>query len=426
MRSLIQRSHSTGFVFVQLSIALLAALFLLTAPAASAKTEAYIIIDAESGKTLTERNADSQTYPASLTKMMTLYLLFESVEQGKVKLDQQFTVSHWASVQAPSKLGLVAGQTIAVRDLILGIVTKSANDAAVTVAENLAGSEPAFAERMTQKARTLGMLHTQYHNASGLPNPAQLTTARDLARLALALYHDFPKEYAYFATEEFTYNGVTHANHNHLMHAFEGMDGIKTGYIRASGFNLAASAVRDNRRLIGVVMGGLSAHARDMEMAELLNASFAGKAVAPAPQVLTADNDEDSDQNTLTRKAAHTLAQLSPVGHAEAATPSRPSRTRVRESAEHWGVQVGAFAQQGAAEKAATAALAKLPKAGSRVVQVVPPNESERYFRARIVNFSEREAEKACRTLHKKHVQCAVIAPGPTQQMAANTAHHGG
>ena len=162
-------------------------------------------------------------------------------------------------------------------------------------------------------------------------------------------------------------------------------------------------------------------------MAELLNTAFAGKATTPAPQVVTADNsDEDADQSTLTRKAARTLAQLSPVGRAEAATPARPGRARARESAEHWSVQVGAFAQQGAAEKAAAAALSKLPRSGARVVQVVPPNQSEHYFRARIVNFSERDAEKACRTLHKKHVQCAVIAPGPTQQMAANTAHHGG
>jgi D-alanyl-D-alanine carboxypeptidase len=419
------RLRITGFIFASLSIALLAGSLLLAPYPASAKTEAYIIIDAQSGKTLAEHNADAQTYPASLTKMMTLYLLFDQLEKGKVKLDQKFTVSRWAAAQAPSKLGLVEGQTISVRDLILGIVTKSANDAAVTVAENLAGSESAFAERMTQEARALGMMHTYYRNASGLPNPGQLTTARDLARMALALYRDFPKEYAYFATEEFTYNGVTHANHNHLMHAFEGMDGIKTGYIRASGFNLAASAVRDGRRLIGVVMGGSTAHTRDIEMAQLLNEGFANK--LGAPPVLTAETDGDSDQNSLAGTAARTLAQLSPVARAEAATPVHPRRHgRAREAAEHWSVQVGAFAQQSAAEKAATTALGKLPGGKGRMVQVLAPSPSEHYFRARIVNFSEREAEKACRALHKKHLQCAVIAPGPTQQMAANGVHRGG
>ncbi len=415
------RWRVTEFLFVKLPIALLAVSVLVIASPAFAKTESFIVIDAENGKALAEHNADAENHPASLTKMMTLYLLFEAIEQGKVKLDQQFTASRWASAQAPSKLGLIDGQAISVRDLILGIVTKSANDAAVTVAENMAGSEPAFAERMTQKARALGMTQTVYRNASGLPNPAQLTTARDLARLALALYRDFPKEYAYFATEEFTYNGATYTNHNHLMHAFEGMDGIKTGYIRASGFNLAASAVRDNHRLIGIVMGGLTAHARDMEMAQLLNTAFAGRTAAPTVQ--TADNDEDAEQNTLAHGAAHTLAQLSPVGRAEAATPPRPRNAR--DSVERWSIQVGAFAQQVAAEKAASTALSRLPAAKGRSVQVLAPGQSERYFRARIVNFSEREAEKACRALHKKHVQCAVVAPGPTQQMAANTARHG-
>jgi D-alanyl-D-alanine carboxypeptidase len=415
------RWQVTVFAFAQLAIALAAASSFVIAPPALAKTESFIVVDAENGKALAERNADTQNYPASLTKMMTLYLLFEAVEQGKVKLDQQFTVSHWAAAQAPSKLGLIDGQTIAVRDLILGIVTKSANDAAVTVAENMAGSESAFAERMTQKARALGMTRTVYRNASGLPNPGQLTTARDLARLALALYRDFPKEYAYFATEEFTYNGVMHTNHNHLMQTFEGMDGIKTGYIRASGFNLAASAVRDNRRLIGIVMGGLTAHARDSEMAQLLNTAFAGR-TASSP-VQTAESDEDADQNPLTRSAARTLAQLSPVGRAEAATPARPHHTR--ETAGRWSIQVGAFAQQSAAEKAAATALARLPAGKGRSMQILAPGQSERYFRARIVNFSEREAERACRALHKKHAQCAVIAPGPTQQMAANTMRHG-
>jgi len=415
------RWRVTEFVFAQLPIALLAASFFACASPAFAKTESFIVVDAENGKALAEHNADAQNYPASLTKMMTLYLLFEAMEQGKVKLDQQFTISRWASVQAPSKLGLSEGQTIAIRDLILGIVTKSANDAAVTVAENMAGSESAFAERMTQKARALGMTHTVYRNASGLPNPGQLTTARDLARLALALYRDFPKEYAYFATEEFTYKGITHTNHNHLMQSFEGMDGIKTGYIRASGFNLAASAVRDNHRLIGIVMGGLTAHARDNEMARLLTTAFAGKTMASPVQ--TAENDEDADQSPLTRSAVQTLAQLSPVGRAEAATPPHPHHSR--EAAGGWSIQVGAFSQESAAEKAAAKALARLPAGKGRSVQVLAPGQSERYFRARIVNFSEREAEKACRALHKKHAQCAVIAPGPTEQMAANTTRHG-
>ncbi len=415
------RGAFNRLVLVRLSIALAAALFLLAPPLAIAKTESYIVIDAGTGKTLAESNADAPAHPASLTKMMTLYLLFDALEKGKVTLDTPFTVSRWAASQAPSKLNLVAGQTIPVRDLILGIVTKSANDAAVTIAENLGGSEPAFAQMMTEKAHALGMTHTFYRDASGLPNPGQLTTARDLAKMALALYRDFPKEYHYFSTEEFTYNGVHFVTHNHLMESFQGMDGIKTGYIRASGFNLAASAVRDNRRLIGIVLGGDTAHARDLEMARLLNTAFAGRS---APAVMTAEATEDTDQQpSLTRRAAHTLAALSPVARAEAATPARVRHVR-HDAAEHWSIQVGAFAQQSAAERAGAVALAKLPAKG-RTVQVLSPGQSERYYRARIVSFSERDAERACRTLHKKHLQCAVIAPGPTQQMAAAPTHRG-
>jgi D-alanyl-D-alanine carboxypeptidase len=413
---------SRRFIFNVAASLFAAIAFVWAIPAVQAKTESSIVIDAETGKALSEHNADLPNYPASLTKMMTLYLLFESIEQGKTKLDQRFTVSRWAAAQAPSKLGLIEGQTIAVRDLILAIVTKSANDAAVTVAENMAGSESAFAERMTQKARTLGMTSTAYRNASGLPHPAQLTTARDLVKLARALYRDFPHQYAYFATEEFTYNGITHVNHNHLMHSFEGMDGIKTGYIRASGFNLAASAVRDNRRLIGVVMGGLTAHARDMEMARLLNTAFASRDSAPLPAIVTAEREDETETstNTLTRRTARAIAALSPVGRAEAATPVRLHRPHA-EAAERWSIQVGAFAQEAAAEKAAATAIAKLPTSRGKTAQVMAPGhtDKERYFRARILNFSQREAEKACHLLRKKHVDCAVLAPGASQQQAA-------
>jgi D-alanyl-D-alanine carboxypeptidase len=266
-----------------------AGLALLAPPAIAAKPTTWIVIDAATGQILSQDNPDALNYPASLTKMMTLFLTFDALEHHRISLDQQFTVTRHASVQQPSKLGLRPGTTIAVRDLILAVVTHSANDAAVVLAENLAGSEPAFAIRMNAEARALGMTRTNFRNASGLPDRFQYTTARDLSKLALALYRTFPKEYAYFATENFTYNGETYGNHNHLMEAFEGMDGIKTGFINASGFNLAASAVRNNRRLIGVIMGGRTAQSRDMEMAELLDDAFAHRGTA-AP-VAVASND---------------------------------------------------------------------------------------------------------------------------------------
>ena len=240
-----------------------------------------IVIDADTGRVLSEMNADSITYPASLTKMMTLYLTFEALNSGRLRLDQSLPVSNEAASKSPTKLHLVPGDSVQVHDLILGIVTKSANDAAAVLAEGLAGSEPAFADRMTAKARQLGMTNTIYRNASGLPDSEQRTTARDVAQLALALYHDFPREYRYFATREFFFRGRVILTHNHLLDWYEGADGIKTGYIGASGFNLAASAVRNGHRLIGVVMGGVSAGSRDREMAALLDQGFAEVGAGP-------------------------------------------------------------------------------------------------------------------------------------------------
>jgi D-alanyl-D-alanine carboxypeptidase len=413
------------FVFGALCLALAGAALLLASPAQAriARTDSSIVVDADTGEVLSEHNADARSYPASLTKMMTLYLTFEALESGALELYQPLRVSHRAARQAPSRLGLREGQMVSVHDLILGMVTKSANDAAVAVAEGLAGSEAAFAERMTQKAHALGMDNTTYRDASGLPNPNQLTTARDLAKLACALYRDFPKEYAFFATEEFSYAGATFVNHNHLMQTFEGMDGIKTGYIRASGFNLAASAVRDNRRLVGVVMGGLSPHVRDREMAQLLNDGFAGRNTGS--MVATARTEDDATDSMLTREAQRAIAVFSPVGRAEAAAPTthhlRTARHH-RNEGQRWSIQVGAFSEQDAAQRAGAKALAKLPGGKHKAMQVVAPGQSDKepYFRARIVNFSERDAAKACRILHRKHMQCAVVGPSATQQAAAN------
>src|SRR6266567_8720303 len=241
----------------------------------------WILLDAETGQVLSEQNADVVTQPASLTKMMTLYLAFDQLNQGKIRLDQPLAVSEEAASRAPSKLALTPDDAVSVRDLILGIVTKSANDAASVLAEGLAGNEANFVNYMNWKARQLGMQQTWYRNASGLPDPAQRTTARDVARLALALYHQFPREYRYFATREFDFRGATVHSHNHLLDWYDGADGIKTGYVNASGFNLAASAVRDGRRLIGVIMGGRSWHSRDKQMASLLDQGFAVLAARP-------------------------------------------------------------------------------------------------------------------------------------------------
>ena len=229
-----------------------------------------IIVDANSGGTLQATSADSLRHPASLTKIMTLYMLFEQLESGKLKLDTPMDVSAHASQQAPTKLGLRPGQTLRVEDAIKGLVTRSANDAAVVIAETLAGDEDDFAKAMTRKARALGMSKTIYKNASGLPDSDQVTTARDQATLGRAIQDRFPKYYRYFATEAFNYKGRSIRNHNKLLGRVEGVDGIKTGYTRASGFNLVTSMKRGNRYVVGVVMGGRSGGSRDAIMRNLL------------------------------------------------------------------------------------------------------------------------------------------------------------
>ncbi len=229
-----------------------------------------IIVDANSGATLTANNPDASRHPASLTKIMTLYLLFERLEAGKLKLDSEMEVSEHASEQAPTKLGLRPGQTIKVEDAIKGLVTRSANDASVVIAEAIAGDEDDFAKLMTRKARALGMTKTVYRNSNGLPNPEQVTTARDQATLGRAIQDRFPRYYRYFATSTFVYRGHAIRNHNRLLGNVEGVDGIKTGYTRASGFNLVTSMRRGNRHLVGVVLGGRSGGSRDSIMRNLL------------------------------------------------------------------------------------------------------------------------------------------------------------
>jgi D-alanyl-D-alanine carboxypeptidase len=238
---------------------------------AAAAPYSDIVVDANSGETLHQTNPDATRHPASLTKIMTLYLLFEQLEAGKIKLDSRLKVSEFASEQSPTKLGLKSGSTIEVEDAIKAIVTRSANDISVVVAEGIAGSEEAFAAMMTRKARALGMSHTVYKNASGLPNDQQVTTARDQSILGRAIQERFPKYYKYFQTRTFTFRGRSIRNHNNLLGRVEGVDGIKTGYIRASGFNLVTSLHRGNRYVVAVVMGGSSAGSRDARMRELIN-----------------------------------------------------------------------------------------------------------------------------------------------------------
>ncbi len=238
------------------------------------KKYASIIIDASTGTVLSETNANKVLHPASLTKVMTLMLLFDALENGSVRLNDKILISQHAAAQQPSKLGLPAGSSIRVEDAILSVVTKSANDMATAIGEHLAGSESRFAVRMTRRAHDIGMIRTNFVNASGLHHPAQVSTARDMATLARYILVRYPNYYRYFGTKQFTYRGKTMTNHNRLMQSYEGMDGFKTGFINASGFNLIASAKRGDQRLIGVVFGGKSWKSRNDHMASLLDKGF--------------------------------------------------------------------------------------------------------------------------------------------------------
>lgn len=259
-----------------------------------------LVVEPETGRVLYEQRAEELRHPASLTKMMTLYLVFEALANGDLFHDTVFRASRFAVLRPPSRLGLAAGDTLTVEDGILALVTRSANDAASVIAEGLAGSESAFAALMTEKARQLGMASTVFRNASGLPDPNQVTTAWDMYRLGRALQQNFPEFYPYFSTATFYYGGQSFHNHNHLLETYPGTDGIKTGFVNSSGFNLVASAQRNGRRLVGVVFGGPSAARRDAHMREILDDGFAQLEGAP-PSVYTAEFDRPDPPALLVR-----------------------------------------------------------------------------------------------------------------------------
>ena len=249
--------------------------FALPASPTDPSKDAALILDGETGRVLYSRNASAERHPASLTKMMTLYLLFEAMKRGDVNLQTVLPISQHAASQRPTNLHLYAGDSISVDTAIKAIVVRSANDVAVAIAEALGGTEGHFAELMTAKGRALGMRDTFYHNASGLPDELQITTASDLATLARHLAYDFPQYFSYFATPAFSFRGTTYVTHDNLIGRYDGADGIKTGFTGASGFNLVSSVVRNNMHIVGIVMGGRTARRRDAEMVHLLDNAFA-------------------------------------------------------------------------------------------------------------------------------------------------------
>lgn len=357
---------------------------------------ASMVIEAETGRILHAVNEDTRNYPASLTKIMTLYMVFDALKDGRLTMDQKLKVSARAEGMAPSKLGLRRGKTISLEDAVLALVTKSANDAAVVIAEAIGGTEINFAIMMTERARELGMSRTTFRNASGLPNRRQLSTARDMALLGLRIRQDHPDFYRYFSTTHFKYGKRTYKNHNTLLSSYEGTDGIKTGYIRASGFNLVASVERDGVRLIGVVFGGKSGASRDRHMKKLLDQGFAmvfESRLRQPPLVAgvgTGDPVEDADA---------TVAQ----GDASADV----DLTELQQS--QWTIQVGAFSRSDAARTVAQQAVGRLGPLGDGAVVVV--EGGGKLHRSRIAGFDKHAAFAACRSLKAQKMDCIVFAP---------------
>ena len=374
---------------------------------ARAAAQAALVMNAVTGEVLYSSNPDVTTSPASLAKLMTLYLTFEALETGRLKLSQTLTISRRASIQPASKLYLQAGQTITVEEAIRGLVTKSANDVAMVLSEAIGGTEEQFAAKMTAKAKQLGMNSTSFRNSSGLFHSQQYTTARDVARLGMALMRDYPKQYPYFSTPSFTYKGTTHTNHNGLLGRYAGVDGLKTGYIDASGFNLAASVVRGNTRLVGVVMGGKTAAARDREMTGLFDMAF--------NRIATLDYTKQPKQ-----PAAAPLAMSKPPA-AAAPTPTKPAAARptaptVAKAAgapepTGWAIQAGAYKiYDDAAKRLAQVAAVVVDTLKNPAPMVLPDAKGEMH-RVRIGQLTLTEARNACRLLEQKGMGCVTISP---------------
>ncbi len=419
---------------------------------------ASIVIDAETGEVLRSRSADVRRYPASLTKMMTLYLLFEAIEDGKLSLDSKLKVSKRAAGQSPSKLGLRAGSTIRAEDAIKSLIVKSANDIAVVVAEALGGTEIEFARIMTRKAQELGMSRTTFRNASGLPNRKQRSTARDMSRLAQALMRDFPDRYHYFDDQRFSYKGRVHRTPNKLLARYRGMDGIKTGYIRASGFNLVASAERDGRRVIAVVFGGKTPRSRNAHMANLLDLGFtriaendakrgrvryagiprppAGSGLAapatrfkPASIMVAAAQPPELAEGAAappaepievvagplpppSKSVTDTLAVVESVIATE--PPSTPAPAEKVAAAPAvggaWGIQVGSYESVTAAEIAMRRASVRAPLLNDAAATLAPRADGRNtLYRARFLGLYKNDAYRACKKLQAAPMPCTII-----------------
>ncbi len=387
---------------------------------------AAIVVDAQSGEVLYAKRADSPRYPASITKVMTLYLTFEALASGTLREDDLVTISPLAASQGPTKLGLPPGDSLTVSQAMQALAIKSANDVAVALAEKVGGSESRFATMMTLRAQDLGMSNTHFVNASGLPDSRQLTTARDIAILSRAVMRDYPQYYRLFSQESFTFRGTTMNNHNGLLGRMPGVDGLKTGFTNASGYNLAVSAVRDDHRLVAVVMGGGSNAARDRNAEDLLTTGFDivtrrehGEVIlmaqnffepAPAEPILLASIDQ-GDREQPMPKAVFTSAPIPKKTPKLTLVDPRSTRLRSGKAEDGpWRIQVGAFDRKSLAKSQLTLVSKALRPALADATPAV--TSSNGAWKAQFGGFSEGSARQTCSTLKSKKIPCMVINPG--------------
>ncbi len=369
-----------------------------------------IVVDAKSGQVLQNYNGDAPHVPASLTKMMTLYLAFEALEQGRIKLDTPVAISGHAASRAPTKMYFQAGQQVTVENLIQAMVVKSANDAAVAMAEHLAASEAEFAARMTEKARDIGMTRTVFQNASGLPAAGQITTARDMAILSRALIYRFPQYYDYFGRRHFTYGNRTYSNTNRLLHTNGTVDGVKTGYTRGSGFNVSIAAENNGQRVIVVVLGGRTSSARYRRVEQLLTGAWRD---APASRTVAAA----SERTPVAVDRPAEREGFSLIGRATAAT---------KRVAIAFGVQLGTYRSYSQAHRVAQAAFGKVPLAyrqGTKVSIAAMRSRGKTQYAARLVGFAQADnAEQTCRLLVRNGHRCQTVSYALEHATSTDTA----
>ena len=385
-----------------ISIFILTSLIFLST--ANAKYASFVINE-NTKRIYHNTNADTRNYPASLTKIMTLYMIFDALKSKKVSMNTKFKISKRATRQPPSKLNLAAGSKITVKNTILALITKSANDVATVAAENLGKSERNFAKLMTKKAKKLGMTRTIFKNASGLPNRGQLSTARDMATLGLAIRKNHPDLFKLFKTKSFVYKGIKYTNHNNLLGSYSGTDGIKTGYTNASGFNLVASVERNGQRIIGVVFGGKKARSRDKHMIKLLNKYF--KTIPSKPLVRIAKPSELPKNRPKLAAIDKNVKSFS--------IPSKVINLSSSNSLQDdWFIQIGAFKNRLNAHKAARNArnivpeqLGNLPASLSKIAKTNNGNEKLEYlWRVRFIELAEYQARSVCAELWTSGLSC--------------------